>query len=171
MVPSHATVELQLVLYLIVHVESHHLRGIQSVACATESSAASTAWESHVVGVVGIEESHHSHLVVEHGSHGSRRISVFRSHSSINIREHTLVHTPLDTEVEHSLLLTIVYSRHSRQVALLVVCLHLLNHGCRQVFHSSLGVAGHEFLTVNEYFLHLLAVDGNLSVVTNLRSW
>ena len=168
MIPSHTTVQLQLILDFIVHVQTHHLRGVQSVACTTKSSTASTTGESHVVGVVGIEESHHSHLVVEHSPHGACGVSVFSTHSGINIRERTLVHSLLDTEVEHCLLLAIVNTRHPCEVALFIVSLHPFNHGCRQVFHSSFGISSHKLLTIDKYFLHLLAVDGNLAVVTHL---
>ena len=52
-VPSQRGVHLELVLVLVVVVQTQHLRGVESLLVGTPSAGASTAGESHVVGVVG----------------------------------------------------------------------------------------------------------------------
>ena len=168
MVPSHAAVNLQRVLLFVVEVHASHLRGVEPVAPSAEESA--TTAKSHVVDVVGVAHAEELEVAFHVAAEGAGAIPVLGANASVGIGHDALVHSGLHAEVEHRLLLAVVDARHPRQVALLVVGLHLVNDRRGDVFHGRLGVASHELLAVDKYFLHLLAVDGNLAVVAHLRA-
>ena len=170
MVPSDVTVDLEFFLLFVTYVDAQHLRGVESVLSGSEASAAATAREPLVVGVIGITETHHLNVVLHHSHHEAFCIAVFRSCRHISIHHESFVHSALYAEVEHRFFLAVVNTRHSRHIALLVVCLDALYYACRQIFHCRLGVAGHKLLTVNENFLYLLTVDGYLSAFVNCCS-
>ena len=163
-VPSQAGVHFQLVLLLEVVVQTYHLGGVQSLL----SPAPSSASESAVVGVVGVGEEHDSVLVVEVGAHQSFGVSSVCAYGGVDVGEHAVVHALFQCEVEHGFLLAVVDAGHASQVAFLVIALYLVHNRGGQVFQCRLRVAGHEFLSVHAYLLHLLAVDGYLSVVAHL---
>ena len=170
MVPAYTTVQLQLSAF-VVQVQTRHLGSGQSLTTTTETATATTTGESHVVGVVGISHQEHIHAVLHQTTEDTSRIAFFRTCSNIGIGHHTFVHTSLDAEVEHRLLLTVVNTADTGQIALLVVGLDAVDDIRRQVLHGSLRVARHELLTVDEDFLHLLTIDLDGTVVAHLCTW
>ena len=93
-----------------------------------------------------------------------------RAVGEVGIGEDTLVHATLNAEVEHGLLVAVIDACDLGKVALLVIRLHLVDDAGGKVLHSRLGVADHKLLTVHLYLLHLLTVDGYLTVVAYLRT-
>ena len=168
MIPPYATIELDDILLLVVEICSQHLARVESVVAPAEAS--STSSKSSVADIIGRGEAHDACLRVEARTHKTRGISVLGAYAYVGIGEETLVHALLQSKVEHCLLVSVVDAGHPCQVALLVVGLYFLNDGCRKVLHGGLGVTRHKLLAVDKDFLHLLAVDGNLSVVVDLRS-
>ena len=167
MVPAERGIELELVFQLIVVVGAYHLAGIQTVGTAPESSARTTA-ESTVTGIIGIGKEHKSVVVGEIATHTTHIIAVLVTHTQVDIGNHTLIHPLLHTEVEHGLFLTVINTSHLGEIALLVVCLDLINDAGRQVLQSSLGIARHKLLAVYQDFLHFLTVDLDGTVIADL---
>ena len=91
--------------------------------------------------------------------------------SQIGIQHDTLVHTRLDTKVEHSLFFAIINTAYTSQVTLLVVGSYTLYYIGRQVLHSGLGITNHELFTIHHNLLHLFTIDRNLAVIVNLGTW
>ena len=170
MVPAHATIPLELILYFIVEVGTHHLRGVQSLTLLTPSASAATAWEAHVVDIVGTREEHHLQIVFHHGSHASAKVTAVRADTEIDIGHETFVHTWFDTEVEHRLFLTVLDTTDAGEVALLIVGLDAVDDVGGQVLEGGLRVACHELLTIHEDLLHFLSVDLDGSVVIDLST-
>ena len=168
MVPAHTTVELQQVGLLIVQVRTCHLRGVEPLTTTAEASATTASGEAHIVGVVGIRHQEYLQVVFHHAPEYTACITVFSTGCDIGIHHHTFVHTGLDTEVEHRLLLTIVDTADARQIALLIIGFDTIDNVCGQILDGSLRVASHEFLTVDEDFLDFLTVDLDRAIVADL---
>ena len=167
MVPAHRAAHFQQPFIFVVEVHPRHFVGGESVASPSEVSATSAA-ESHVSHVVGIAHGHDAPLIFHVGPHHAFGISVFGSNGKVDVGHGALVHSFLDAEVECGFFVAIVDARHARKVALLVIDLDFVDDAGGQVFQSRLGVARHKLAPVNLNFLHLLAVDGNFSVVVDL---
>ena len=88
----------------------------------------------------------------------------------IEIGHITAVHTFLDGKVEHRLLVAVLDTRYTGLVTLLVVELHILNDGDRQVLQRRFRVAKHKFLSVDEDLLHLFAIDGDITILIDLSA-
>ena len=169
MVPAHTTVNLQFVLLLIVQVQADHLVGSQALTSGTESATASTTTgEAHVIGVVGVGHEERLKVFLHDTTEDTACIAVLGTCSEVGIHHNTPVHTSLDAEVEHRLLLTVFNTRHTGEVALLVVGLDAVDNVRGQVLHSGLRIACHKLLTIDEDLLHLLTVDLNGTVVVDL---
>ena len=167
MVPAHAEVGLQPVFLLVVQVYARHLRGVQSLSSASEAAASATR-ESHIVDIIGIGHRKDFQITTLVTAKESSGITVMRTSCEVDIEHRPSVHTPSDAEVEYRLLLAVLDAAHPTEVALHVVGIHAFHDRGRQVLHRRLRIARHELLAVDEDFLHLLAVDGNLSVVAHL---
>ena len=167
MVPSDTGIKFKAVFLLVVQIESQHLGCRQSLSSSTEAATATTG-ESHIIHVVGTHGDKYLQVGALHSCKDSATITTARSCCQVGIHHISPVHATLDTEVENSFLLTIVNTAHSRQITLLVIGSYALNDRGGQVLHGSLRVACHKFLTVNQNFLHLLTVNGYLSIVVHL---
>ena len=167
-VPAHAAVQLELILQLIVDVGTHHLGSVQTLTLLTPSATAATAWEAHVVDIVGTREEHHLQIVFHHGAHASTEVTAVGSDSEIDIGHETLVHTWFDTEVEHRFFLSVLDTTDTREVALLIVGLDAVDDVGGQVLEGGLRVACHELLAIHEDLLDFLSVDLDGSVVIDL---
>ena len=88
--------------------------------------------------------------------------------AQVEIGHIAVVHAFLDGEVEHGLLVAVVDACDARLVALLVIELQALDDGDRDVLQGSLHVAEHELLAVEQDFLHLFSVDGDVAVFIDL---
>ena len=168
-VPADATIQLQAVFLLVVQVDTRHLSGGQSLA-ATTPAASTTGREAHVVDIVCTGHHEKFQVVLHPASKNAATITFFRTCRQIGVEHEAFVHTTLDAEVEHRLLLTIIDATYTRQVTLLVVGLHPLNDRGRQILHSRLGVTRHELLTIDHDFLYLLTIDSNLTIVIDLST-
>ena len=78
------------------------------------------------------------------------------------------IHALLDSEVEHRLLVAVFDACDACLVALLVVELHVLDDGDGQVLQRRFRIAEHELLAVDEDFLYLLTVDGDVAILVHL---
>ena len=96
------------------------------------------------------------------------RIAVLRAIAPIEIHNPALLHTLLDTKVEHRLLLAIVDARHTAIIALLVVSLDLLDHLGRNILHRHLSVIIKELLAIDKNLLDRLAIDLDRAVIAHL---
>ena len=166
MVISYREIRLQFILYLIVIVQAEHLWSRQSVA----ATAATTTSEASVASIVHVAEHHYSAIILHVRTHHALSIPMLCTNRQVDVSQVALVHALLDTKVQHGLLLAVINTGHPCKVTLLVISLHLFYNRCRQVLQSRLRVASHEFLAVNHYLLYLLAIDGNLSTIINLRT-
>ena len=167
MVPAHAAIQFQPVLLLIVQVDTGHLCGSQSLSPATKAATAATG-ESHVIDIVGTGQREYLQVVLHPSCKHTAAIALLCTGSQVGVQHETFVHAALDAEVEHRFLLTVVDTAHTSQVTLLVVGFHALHDTGGQILQGRLRVARHELLAVHHDFLHLLTVDGDLSVVVHL---
>ena len=167
MIPTHRAIHRNQVGLLIVHVDTTHLRRVQASIAATEATATTTA-EATVTSIVGVAKGTYGHHIIIVHSHQTSRIAVLRTDTYIVICHEALIHAFLHSEVEGGFLVTIVDTRDTAQVALLIVNLDALDDRCRQVLHGRLRIAGHKLLTTHLHFLHLFSVDGDLTVVVDL---
>ena len=90
------------------------------------------------------------------------------AHAAVDVGKHAAVHAAFQSEVEHHLFVAVVNAGDTAQVALLVVGLDAVYDGRGQVLDGCLRVAGHELLAVDLDFLHLLAVDLDVSFIIDL---
>ena len=90
--------------------------------------------------------------------------------SQVEVGHVPAVHTLLDGEVEHRLLLSVLNTCDTSLVALLVVELHILDDGNRQVLQRRLHITEHELLTVEQDLFYLLAIHGNITVLIHLST-
>ena len=154
---------------LIVDVNHTGLGSIQATAAhahATAETTATTAAHSLVVGVVGVEHTHHTVVVAHIHTEQTARIALLSTVAQIGIYHRTAVHTGTDTEVEHGLLVTIVDTRDTGQVALLIIGADLLDDAGGEVLQSRIGIT--EVLTIDLDLRHLLTVDGDITVLVDL---
>ena len=93
---------------------------------------------------------------------------MLRTAGQVEVGHITAIHALLDGEVKHGFLVAVLDTGDAGLIALLVVEFHVLDDGDGQVLQRRLRVAKHEFLTIDEDFLHLLAVDGDISVLVDL---
>ena len=170
MVPSDATIQLQPIFLLIVHVHTHHLGSNQALTTGTPTTTA-TRRETHVVHIVGITHQEHLQVIFHPSKHDTSEITVVCTSSQIGVQQDTLVHTGFDTEVEHGFLFSIVHTADTSHVALLVVSLHAIHDTGGQILHGSLRITHHEFLTIHHNLLYFLTVNGYLAVVIHLGTW
>ena len=161
MVPTDAAVDLEFLAIIVVEVGTEHLTAVQT---ATVPPA------GILLFVVEVAGHHDTGIVGEARGHAARGIAVLRTTGQVEVGHVATVHALLDGEVEHGLLVTVLDTRDTGLIALLVVELHVLDDGDRQVLQRRLGIAEHELLTVDEDLLHLLAVDGDVAVLIDLSS-
>ena len=166
-VPSDAAVYFDDVFLFIVDIHATHLRGVEAIAV---SAKAATSAKSHVVDIVGVAHSKDTGRLVKPSAEESFGIPVLGTHTEIDVGHGSLAHASLGTEVEHRLLVTVVDAGDTCQVALLIVGFHLVDDACRDILHGRLGVTGHKLFTVEHDLFHLLAVDGDLTVVAHLSA-
>ena len=169
MIPAKRCIKLEFILLLIIIVGCQHLACIQSIA-TTKATSWPTATETTVTGIIGITEKHKAVITVEISPHTSGTIPIFITYTEVDIRHQTLVHTLLHIEVEHGLFLTIINTRHLREITFLIVSLDLINNTGWQVLEGSLGISRHELLAVNEDFLHLFTIDFDGTVIAHLST-
>ena len=91
--------------------------------------------------------------------------------SQVKVCHYTLVHTSLNTEVKHCLFFTILDTRNTGKIALLIVGLDTIDDIRRQILQSRLSITGHKLLTVNQELLHLLTIDLNSTIIAHLGTW
>ena len=168
MVPAHTTIYCQFILFLVVQVHACHLHGVQALASSAPTAASTTTGEAHIVGIVGVTHHEHLQIVFHHTTEDTACITALGTGSQVDIGHHALVHTLLDTEIEHRLFLTVLDTRHASQIALLVVGLNAVDNIGRQILQGSLGIASHKLFTVDEDFLYLLTVNLNCTIVAHL---
>ena len=166
MVPACAAIDFDLVFFLVVDVQSRHLRGIETITSAAKATATST--EAHVVDIVGVAHTEDLQVAAHVSAKGAAAVAVFCTHASIDVGHEPFVHARFDAEVEHGLLIPVVNAGDTGQVALLVISLHLINNGSRDVLHGRLRVSGHELFAVDKNLLYLFAVDRDLSIIVDL---
>ena len=149
-------------------VGSGHLAA-DDAATAAPTAAASTG-ESLVVGIVAGADDGKLGMVKETSYHKLARVAVLTAVAHIGVYHPSLLHSALQGEVEHGLLLAVVNSGDARVVALLVVGFQLLNHLGRQILRGHLIVSLEEVLALHQNLAHGLPVDLDVAVVVNLGS-
>ena len=117
MVPTDAAVDLELLAVVVVQVAAEHLTAVQT---ATVPPA------GILLLVVEVAGHHDTGVVGETRSHTSRGVAVLCTASQVEVGHITAVHTFLDGEVEHGLLVAVLDTGDACLVALLVVELHAL---------------------------------------------
>ena len=156
---------------LIVEVHHTGLGSIQTAAAhahtATKASA-TAATHTLVVGIVGIQHTHNAIVITHIHTKQTTRVAVLSTNTQIDIDHRTTVHTCTDTEVEHRLLVTVINTGDTSQVALLVIRANLFNNRSRQVFQCRLSVT--EILTINLDLRHLLTIDGDVTVLIDIST-
>ena len=153
---------------LVAEVERSGLRRALAVAIATPASPAPR--EVAVVHVVGI--AHERVTRVAKGLHRrqANAVAPVGTDAHVGVHLQSLAGRTLRHKLEHKVVVAIINARQARQVAFLVVGFHLVNHIRRQILHYRLIVARHEVATVHLETFHLLAIDGDATVVVNLRT-
>ena len=169
-VPAHTTIKLQTVFLLVVDIDTDHLAGIEALALTAPAATTTSTREAHVVDIVGAREEHHLHIVLHHSPHATTSIAMLGTRSQVEVEHEAVVHTFLNTEVEHRLFLTILDTRDTGQIALLVVGTDALDDVRRQVLEGRLRIARHKLLTIDEDLLDLLTIDLDRSILADLSS-
>ena len=165
-VPRHSSAGLQVPSVLVAYVQCRRLRLALAVVVAASSSA--TPCEVSVVHVVGI--AHECVSDVAEGLHGrqAHAVAVVGAVAHVGVHLQSASCAALGDELEHEVLVAVVYASQLCQVALLVVCLHLVYDVRRQVLHHGVVVARHEVASVHLESLDVLSVYGYASVVVDL---
>ena len=158
-IPTNAGVDLQLFAVVVVQVATHHLPCIQSAAVPPAGI---------LLLVIQVAHQHKAALIRKAATHSARRITVMCTTGEVEVGHVAAIHTLLNGKVEHRLLITIVDTGDTRLVALLVVELHILDDGDGQILQRRLRIAEHELLAVDEDFLYLLTVDGDVAILVHL---
>ena len=156
-VPAQTGVYPQLLAVVVVEVGAQHLTGVQSATVP-------------LFLVVGVAQHHEAGIVSEAAARATCGIAFVCSPSHIDVGHVATVHALLDGEVQHRFLVAVLDARDAGLVALLVVELHVLDNRNGYVLQGGLRVAQHEFLSVNQYLLHRLSVDGDISVLVDVGS-
>ena len=165
--PAHL-VTIPFALTLIAGIEGCRLGLALSLVIATASST--TSREVSVVHIVGIRHDGIAHS--SEGFHGrqTETVAIVGTIAEVGISLYAIAGAALGDELECEVVITIVDTRHSRQVTFIVVGLHLIDHIRRQVLHHGVVVARHEVTTVELELAHFLTVDADLAVVVDLRT-
>ena len=108
MVPAHATVKLKLLCLLVVQVHTSHLGSSEALASTAKTASSTTTWESHIIRIICVGHQEYLHVILHHTTEDTARVTVLSTYTQVGIHHHTLVHTSLDTEVEHCLFLAIL---------------------------------------------------------------
>ena len=104
---------------------------------ATKASAA-TATHTHVVGIVGVEHTHDAIVVAHVHTKQTTSIAILGALAQVDVHHGATIHACTDAEVEHGLLVAIVDTCDTGQVALLIVCAYLFNNRGGQVLQRCL---------------------------------
>ena len=107
-VPADATVELEFVGLLVVDVHTRHLIGGEALTTTSETTAATTTGEAHIVGVIGVGHEVDLQIVHHHTTEDTACITLLSTGGEVGIGHDTLVHAGLDAEVEHRLFFTVL---------------------------------------------------------------
>ena len=107
-VPTYTTIQNQLTCILVVQVDTSHLISCKPLATTAKTATTATTGESHIVGVVGIGHQEHLHIAIHDTTEDTACITVLSTCGKVGIHHKALVHTLLDTKVEHSLLFAIL---------------------------------------------------------------
>ena len=169
MVPTDATIELELCT-LVVKIQTSHLGSSEALASAPTASTATT-WESHIICIICIGHQKHLGRTIHDTTKDTARITILGTNGKVGIGHNALVHTLLDTEVEHGFFLAILDTRNTGQIALLIVSLNAVDNIGRQVLDSGLGIASHELLTIYKNLLNLFTINLDSTVVAHLGTW
>ena len=94
----------------------------------------------------------------------STGISVVGAISTLNITKPSVLHTLLDSQVDDSLFFAVIYTGQSRQIALAIYDLHLVDHIRRQILGSHFRVVTEKLLAIYKNFRNSFASRSNLSV-------
>ena len=156
MVPAHAGVNLQLLAVVVVQVRTQHLTGVQTTTVPPAGI---------LFLVVEVAHQHKAHIIGKAATHAARGVAMLSTASNIEVGHIAAIHTFLNGEVEHGLLVAVLDTRDAGLVALLVVELHILDDAHRQVLQRRLHIAQHKLLTVDQNLLNGLAVDGDITVL------
>ena len=166
--PSHL-ITIPFALTLIAGVEGSRL-GLALTLVITSSSS-TTSREVSVIHVVGI-----GHESIAHRTEGfhccqTQTIAIVGTIAQIWISLYTVAGTALGDKLECEIIITIVDTRHARQVALIVVGLYLIDYIRGQVLHHGIIVARHKVTTVEFELTHFLTIDTDLAIVVDLCTW
>ena len=166
--PCHSSAGLQVLVILVADVEGTRLGGALAVVVAPSAPASSR--EIAVVHVVGIP-----HEGVSHGAEGlhgrqSYAVAAVGAYAHVGVHLQAVACAALGNKFQHEVVLAVVDVGHSRQVAFLIVGLHLVDDIRWQVLHHGIVVSRHEVASVHLEFLHTLAVDGDGAVVVDFRT-
>ena len=161
MVPADATIDLEFLAIVVVEVGAEHLPTVQT---ATVPPA------GILLLIVEVTGHHDTGIIGKAGAHATRGIAVLRTACEVEIGHIATVHTFLDGEVEHRLLVAVLDTRDAGLVALLIIELHILDNRDGQILQRRLCVAEHKLLTIDKDFLHLLAINGDITVFIDLRT-
>ena len=81
-----------------------------------------------------------------------------------------MIHTFLDGEIKHGLLLAILNACDTGLITLLVIELHILDNGNGQVLDGRLDITQHKLSTVEQDFLDFFSIDSDISILINFGS-
>jgi hypothetical protein len=113
MVPTYATIPFERLAGFIVDVDTYHLISGQALTTHTATEATATAWETHIIGIVGIQHRHHGQFAIKLTTHDSVGITVLGSCCQIYITHDAMVHSWFYSKVEHSLVIAVFYATYS----------------------------------------------------------
>ena len=105
-------------------------------------------------------------VATHHHAKQTTCIALLSTCSQVGIGHRAAVHAGTQSEVEHSLLVTVVDTRDTGQVALLIVGADTLDDAGRQVLQGRLGIA--ELFVVDLDLRHLLTVNLDVTIVVDL---
>ena len=151
-----------------IEVHTCRLRCRQAVAAAVATASAAEAAVGHVVGRA---VSRDAAGLCEVRNENAVGIAVFRADTEVDVTNPRAFELAFRCDVEHSGFLTIVDASLLRIVALLVVGLDFAHEVGGKILHGDLGVALEKVFSVDQKFLHLLAVPRDGAVVVDFNAW
>ena len=161
----HVAAHAENLLFADIEIHAEALRGVDAPVAAEATEAVAVAiGESKVVGIVGRTDKGQLIVVPEAVYVESGLIAVVGAVTGLHGAEPAILHARFHGEVDHSLILAVVNAGETRQIALAVDHLQLVDHVHRQIFRRHLRVVGEKLFAIHQNFGHGLAVGRDLAV-------
>ena len=154
-----------------IKVEAHTLTGGNAIVVAPAHKAGGAGIGKVLgVGIVAATKQRELVAIGKIIEHKIARIAIIGAIASGQIAKPAIVHAFLHGEVDDRFVFAIVHPGEACQIALAVDYLQFINHTGRNVFRRHFRVVAKKFLTINQNFLHFLAIGGNFAFAVHFHA-